>query len=117
MSDAAPPSDGFEPVADADAVPEGGLLAVRRSTGESVCLFKLDGEIGAVANRCTHADFDMSEGELHASGMIECVWHGARYDCWSGAVRKGPADEPLPVYPVEVRDGKVHVGPRRSGGG
>jgi 3-phenylpropionate/trans-cinnamate dioxygenase ferredoxin component len=116
MSDAARARDDFEPVASVEAIPEGGLLAVRKSNGESVCLFKLDGEIGAVHDCCTHADFSMSEGELHADGTIECVWHGARFDCWSGVVKKGPADEPLPVYQVEVRGGQVHVGPRSSAG-
>jgi 3-phenylpropionate/trans-cinnamate dioxygenase ferredoxin component len=115
MSEPARAGEEFQPVASADSVPEGGLIQARKPSGETVCLFKLDGEIGAVHDCCTHADFSMSEGELHSSGTIECIWHGARFDCWSGAVMKGPADEPLPIYEVEVRDGQVYVGARRPG--
>lgn len=103
----------FEAVARAADVPEGGMLPARRRTGEPLCLFKLDGEIGAVLDRCTHADFSMSDGALHARGEIECVWHGARFDCRTGRVTKGPADEPLPVYEVKVEAGMVLVGRQR----
>jgi nitrite reductase/ring-hydroxylating ferredoxin subunit len=45
---------------------------------------------------------------------VECVWHGARFDCLSGAVNKGPAVDPVPMYDVRVEAGKILVGPRRS---
>lgn len=105
--------EGYEYVAEESQLPERGLLGVQTPSGAHVCLFRLGGEIGAVHDNCTHADFAMSDGELRADGTIECVWHGARFDCRSGAVRKGPADEPLPVYDVKVEEGKVYVGPVR----
>jgi 3-phenylpropionate/trans-cinnamate dioxygenase ferredoxin subunit len=43
------------------------------------------------------------------------MWHGAQFDCRTGAVRKGPAEDPLPVYDVKIENGKVLVGPRRRG--
>ena len=49
---------------------------------------------------------------LHGDGTIECAWHGARFDCRSGAVRRPPAIDPLPVYAVRVEQGRVLVGPR-----
>ncbi|MHB1264048.1 MAG: Rieske (2Fe-2S) protein [Gemmatimonadaceae bacterium] len=104
----------YEPVAEASALPERGLLSVRLSNGTPVCLYRLHGEVGALHDNCTHADFPMSEGELRADGTIECVWHGARFDCRSGAVRRGPADEPLPVFDVKVEDGRIHVALRRA---
>ena len=32
----------------------------------------------------------------------------------TGSVLQGPAEEPLPVYEVLVRDGAVLVGPRKA---
>jgi len=109
-----PMPDDFEFVADLDDVPEGELLRVERSDGEPICLANLAGEILAVSDVCTHQDFPMSSGALLPDGTIECAWHGARFDCRTGAVRFPPADEPLPVYHVRVADGKIYVGPRRQ---
>lgn len=106
----------FEVVARVEDVPEGGMLPARKRTGEPICLFKLDGEIGAVLDRCTHAEFAMSDGALHGRGELECVWHGARFDCWTGRVTKGPADEPLPVFDVRIEGDDVLVGRQRPPG-
>ena len=106
-----PPAAGFIDVAGVDAVPEGTLLAVALPDGTRLCLFQQDGAIGAVSDRCTHAEFRMSEGSLHPDGTIECVWHGARFDCRTGAARRAPAVDPLPVHAVQVRDGRVLVSP------
>jgi 3-phenylpropionate/trans-cinnamate dioxygenase ferredoxin subunit len=99
-------------VAAASEIAEGGLLGVTLPDGTLVCLYKQQGEIGAVGGRCTHAEFAMADGALHGDGTIECAWHGARFDCRTGAVRRHPATDPLPVYAVRVEHGRVLVGPR-----
>lgn len=104
----------FETVATVEALPEGSLLAVRIAGGEEVCLFNYRGQIGAVRNVCTHAEFPLSDGTLDRDGTIECVWHGARYFCLTGEVRRGPAVDPVSVYEVRVEDGKVKVGGRKT---
>ena len=100
----------FVDVASANDLSEGELLGVTLPNGTPVCLYKSRGAIGALGNLCTHAEFLMSDGVLHADGTIECVWHGARFDCRSGAVRRQPAVDPLPVYPVRIEAGRVLVG-------
>lgn len=102
---------GFVDVAAATDVADGELLGATLPDGTSVCLFNHDGEIGAVGGVCTHAEFAMAEGALLGDGTIECVWHGARFDCRTGAARRAPAVEPLPVYAVRVEHGRVLVGP------
>lgn len=97
-------------VADVGDIPDGALLGVTLPDGSAVCLYNLGGAIGAIGNVCTHAAFLMSDGVLHADGTVECVWHGARFDCRTGAVRRQPASEPLPVYPVCIDAGRVLVG-------
>ena len=101
----------YDDVAAEADLPEGEMLGVELPNGEPVCVFNHKGVIGAVGNLCTHAMFHISEGALHSDGTLECVWHGARYDCRTGAVRRHPAEWPLPVYNVRVEDGRVLVGP------
>lgn len=102
----------FEHLADVTDLPDGMLLGVQRSNGEEVCLYNFRGSIGAVGNVCTHAEFAMADGTLRNDGTIECVWHGARFDCRTGRVCRGPAEFPLPVFSVEVDGQRVLVGPR-----
>ena len=103
----------FHAVAGVDDIAEGDLLAVRTPSGEPVCIVKHRGEIHAVSDCCTHSEFPISDGSLRPDGSLECTWHGALFDCRTGAVRKGPAEDPLPVYAVRVEGGKVLVGPRK----
>ena len=42
-----------------------------------------------------------SEGALDGS-TVTCPWHGSQFDVCTGAVRRGPAREPLETYPVTV---------------
>ena len=90
------------------------MLGVRRSDGDQICLFNHRGTIGAVADECTHAEFLLSDGALRADGTLECVWHGARFDCRSGKVCRGPAEDPVPVYPVRIEGDRVLVGPHAA---
>ena len=107
----------FADVASVADVPAGELLGVTLPDGVAVCLYNLKGEIGAVSGVCTHAEFAMSDGVLHADGTIECVWHGAQFDCRTGAVRRQPATDALPVFDVRVEGGRVFVAAAASDAG
>lgn len=113
-------SDGeFEMVAMIEDLPGDGLLPVVTTRGERICLVRRRDAVTAVSDVCTHQDFAMSIGELLSDGTLQCAWHGARFDCRSGAVAEGPAVDPLPVFAVRVEDGRIMVGPTqpRSGTG
>jgi len=107
--------EAFADVASVAEVAEGTLLGVTLPEGEEICLYNRGGEIGAVGGVCTHAEFPMTNGTLRDDGTIECGWHGARFDCRTGAVRQAPALDPLPVFAVRVEHGRVLVGPRLGG--
>jgi 3-phenylpropionate/trans-cinnamate dioxygenase ferredoxin subunit len=104
--------DGFEHLANAADLPAGALKGVTRADGAEVCLYNHAGSIGAVSNICSHAAFLISDGVLRPDGMLECGWHGARFDCRTGNVCRGPATDPLPIFPVRVDADRVLVGPR-----
>ncbi len=103
-------SSGFEAVASIDKIPIAGVLGVIRADGRRICLIRSEGRITAVADNCTHQDFEMSLGDVLPDGTIQCGWHGARFDCATGEVRQGPATEPLPVFQVRVDGSTVLVG-------
>ena len=104
---------GFERVARVADLPVGTLLGVTCGSGAAVCLFNAAGRIGAIADRCTHQAFPMSQGMLQPDGTVQCSWHGARFDCATGCVREGPAIDPIQVYETRIREGEIWVGPAR----
>lgn len=108
-------SGDFVRVAALTDLPEGTLLGVVTPGGERVCLVNDAGEIHALADECPHQGFAMSSGELVGEHRIECVWHGAIFDCRTGAVCRGPADTPLPRYAVRVDKGDILVRDGRTG--
>lgn len=103
--------NGFEAVASVNQIPSEGVLAVVRSDGQRICLIRSRGRVSAVADNCTHQDFEMALGDVLPDGSIQCAWHGARFDCGTGAVKQGPATDPLPVFEVRLQGDKVLVGP------
>src|SRR6476659_4653490 len=106
----------FEDVAPLRDLADGTLLGVKLGDGTRVCLFNHRGTVGAVGGMCTHAEFPMDDGTLRADGTIECAWHGARFDCRTGAVCRPPAVDPLPVFEVRVENDRVLVGPMITSG-
>lgn len=105
--------EGFELLASLDDIPAEGVLAVTRADGQRICLIRSQNRISAVANTCTHQEFEMSLGDVLPDGTIQCAWHGARFDCATGSVEQGPAVDPLPVFEVKIDDRKVLVGARK----
>lgn len=98
-------------LASVDDVPPGEMLGVEMN-GEPVCIYNFDGDIGAVGDMCSHALFRLHGGVLRPDGTIECLWHGARFDCRTGDAKRHPAVAPIPVYEVKVEEGRVLVGPK-----
>jgi 3-phenylpropionate/trans-cinnamate dioxygenase ferredoxin component len=68
----------------------------------------VDGTWYGFADVCTHDECPLADGILRASS-IECGCHGSVFDVRTGAVMRGPANEPIAVYPTEVRAGRVWI--------
>jgi Rieske Fe-S protein len=64
------------------------------------------GAFKAFAAVCTHQGCTV--GGV-AGGLIKCPCHGSEFAIADGAVRRGPAKEPLKEYPVQVKGGAVVV--------
>ncbi len=70
---------------------------------EDVCVARIDDEVFAVADICSHAEASLSEGDIK-DYKIECWLHGAEFDLRSGEVLTPPAFEAIETFAV-VRDG------------
>lgn len=105
--------DGFARATSLSELEPGRMIGVELF-GDRVCVARLGDEIYALEDRCTHSLFPLSRGELHADGTVECAWHGARFDCRTGAPCRGPASLDVPTFDVLLHDGDVYVRPRQS---
>ena len=74
-------------------------------TGTPIVVVNHEGALYALEDKCSHEDFELSSGAFDpASGSIECVLHGARFDVRDGRALCAPAYEPVAKFPVKVDD-------------
>ncbi|PYO79512.1 MAG: hypothetical protein DMD63_04075 [Gemmatimonadetes bacterium] len=66
----------FEAVASLSDLGDGTVVQRVRSSGDAICLVRLNGEISALSDICTHQHFSMSLGDLFEDGTLQCAWHG-----------------------------------------
>ncbi len=76
--------------------------------GTPLMLLKRDGEIFALAEKCSHMGGPLSEGQIEGDTVV-CPWHGSRFCLKDGSVLDGPATTPQPTLEVRVQDGQVLV--------
>ena len=88
---------------------EGRLMSVELDNGERVCLARVQGDVYAVRDRCTHAEYPLSEGSVGPEYELECPLHGAVFDVRDGSVQCAPAEEPVRTYEVKVEGGEIWV--------
>jgi 3-phenylpropionate/trans-cinnamate dioxygenase ferredoxin subunit len=78
--------------------------------GQRIALVRVDDEFHAVADRCSHEDYSLAEGEVWVDEReIECPRHGSTFDLLTGQPCSLPATHAVAVYQVQVADGKVSV--------
>ena len=77
--------------------------------GEPLAVFNIAGRYFAIADRCSHDDGPVGEGEL-AGEEIECPRHGARFNLETGKALCLPAVVDIPAYPVRVVGQDIQVG-------
>jgi 3-phenylpropionate/trans-cinnamate dioxygenase ferredoxin subunit len=99
----------FVRVASLSELPEGGALGVE-AAGVRIAVARVDGEVYAFADNCSHRDFPLSHGEVDARARtITCEWHGAAFCLLTGEPTCPPATRPIAIYRAKVEDGAVCV--------
>ena len=76
--------------------------------GVPVLLVRREGEVCALANTCSHLGGPLAEGKLEGD-VVQCPWHGSRFNVRDGSVVDGPATFPQPCFEARVREGQIEV--------
>jgi 3-phenylpropionate/trans-cinnamate dioxygenase ferredoxin subunit len=75
-----------------------------------IALVRIDDDVYAIGDQCTHQDISLSEGEVICEERsLECWKHGSAFSLIDGSPQSLPATRPVPVYEVEVVDGQIEV--------
>jgi uncharacterized membrane protein/nitrite reductase/ring-hydroxylating ferredoxin subunit len=88
-------------------------MKLLRVDGRRVVLARTEEGYVAFDDRCTHRGGSLAGGVM-IGNVVQCPWHGSQFDCRRGAVVAGPAKEPIGIYSVSEREGKVHLTIRKQ---
>jgi 3-phenylpropionate/trans-cinnamate dioxygenase ferredoxin component len=78
--------------------------------GHCIALVRIGDDFYAIADRCSHADYSLSEGDVwDEEREIECPKHGSTFSLITGEPQTLPATQPVPVYATQVDGDDVSV--------
>jgi 3-phenylpropionate/trans-cinnamate dioxygenase ferredoxin subunit len=78
--------------------------------GFPVVVVRIDGDLFAIGDTCSHAKYSLSEGEVYPEALeIECWKHGSTFSLRDGHPTCFPATKAVPVFVVAERDGEVFL--------
>jgi nitrite reductase/ring-hydroxylating ferredoxin subunit/uncharacterized membrane protein len=97
----------WAPVIAVEDVAEETLTPVT-TDGVRIALYKKDGRLYALSDRCSHRGCPLHLGQVNDL-MLECSCHGSIFRLSDGGVVRGPATVPAPSYEVRCQQGTVEV--------
>jgi 3-phenylpropionate/trans-cinnamate dioxygenase ferredoxin subunit len=75
-----------------------------------IAVVRIDDDVYAIGDRCSHQDVSLAEGEvLCDERQLECWKHGSAFSLVDGTPQALPATKPVPVYEAHVVDGEIEV--------
>lgn len=78
--------------------------------GVAVAVVRIDDDVYAIGDVCSHADVSLSDGEVWCDEReLECPKHGSAFSLVTGEPSTLPATRPVPVFEASVVDGHVVV--------
>ena len=86
-------------------------MKVVQYKSQPICLASITGKYYAIRNTCTHMGGPLAQGRLEGH-VVECPWHGSRFDLATGEVKRGPAQTPEPVFEVKVEGTNIFIRPK-----
>jgi nitrite reductase (NADH) small subunit len=75
--------------------------------GAEYLLLRTGDAVYALSNECPHAGGPLAMGVFRPP-LVACPWHAWEFDCRTGQCVHS-AKARVPVYPVEIREGRVWV--------
>jgi len=98
----------YYPICSTEELPSGERLFILIGD-EPVVVFNIAGDYYAIADKCTHDDGPLGEGDVE-DHQIVCPRHGARFDIKTGEVLSLPAVKGVASFPIQVVDDRVEIG-------
>ncbi|TAN24923.1 MAG: non-heme iron oxygenase ferredoxin subunit [Actinomycetota bacterium] len=78
--------------------------------GHEIAVVRIEDDFYAIGDRCSHANYSLSEGEVWAEEKeLECWKHGSTFSLVTGKPTCLPATKAVPVYDMVVKGGRVLV--------
>jgi 3-phenylpropionate/trans-cinnamate dioxygenase ferredoxin subunit len=75
-----------------------------------VALVRIDNDVYALNDKCSHANVSLSEGIVWSETKeLECPRHSSSFNLTTGVPSTLPATQPVAVYTAFVQDGQVMV--------
>ena len=93
--------------ASVDDIPPDDVIGVHVG-GRDIALYRVDGEVFATDNLCSHGQARLCDGFL-LGHEIECPFHQGRFDVRTGQATCVPATEAIRSFPVKIEAGRVCV--------
>jgi len=84
------------------------------AAGVGICLANVNGELGALDNRCPHRGGPLGQGWIDGESVV-CPWHSWTFNVKTG-VAEFPVHERVTVFPVKIVGDGVFVDVDRPGG-
>jgi len=89
-----------------DDIPEGKGRAFKAGK-TTVAVFRANGKVYAISNRCVHKGASMCEGEITDGGkVVRCPWHNWAFDLATGTHCYDP-NEKIRTYEVKMDGDQV----------
>ncbi|MDW3216889.1 MAG: non-heme iron oxygenase ferredoxin subunit [Ilumatobacteraceae bacterium] len=78
--------------------------------GIAVAVVRIDDDVYAIGDVCSHANVSLSEGEVWCDEKeLECPKHSSAFSLVTGEPQTLPATQPVPVFDASVVDGSIVV--------
>src|SRR5215467_3542274 len=78
-----------------------------RHDGKQVLVIAQEGRLFAIANRCPHEGYPLSEGTVGPGCVLTCNWHNWKFELETGTALYGR--DPVRTYPTAIRNSEVFV--------
>ena len=88
-------------------IPEDDVIGVDIA-GKSIALYRVEGEVFATDNLCTHGNARLCDGFLEGH-EIECPLHQGKFDIRNGKAMCAPLTEDVKTYPIKIEGDRVFV--------
>ncbi len=78
--------------------------------GHEIAVVRIEDEFYAIGDRCSHANYSLSEGEVFLEEKeLECWKHGSTFSLATGKPTCLPATKAVPVYDIAIEGDRVLV--------